>query len=158
MEFDIGRITVFQGLEVPIRRRIQQLATIEKVEAGAAIFELGAEAIKLYAVVSGNVSLTMPVEIRGMQQDAFVEEILVDGMFGWSSLVRPHRYTMAARAAQDSELVSWRGSEVRELLHREPASASLAWENLLILICHRLHRMQAMWIRELQRTVRATLT
>jgi hypothetical protein len=39
----------------------------------------------------------------------------------------------------------------------EPATAARTLENLLQLICHRLHRMQAMWLRELQRTVSARL-
>ena len=78
-------------------------------------------------------------------------------MFGWSALVEPHRYTMAARVTVDSALRVFEAPDILGLLESQPALGVVFYKNVTELICHRLHGVQAMWLRELQRTVSAKL-
>lgn len=154
----VDAITLFRDLQPGSLERLAGLGTMRPVPSGTRLFELGGTADAFYVVTSGSVVLTMPIEIMGRREDAFFEEVRPGDMFGWSALVSPHRYTMTARAQVDSEVASWSGEAVRALVMSDTETGVRLLGNLSSIVCQRLHRVQAMWLRELQRTVSARLT
>jgi len=157
VENELAQVALFRGISADAVSEFSKLGKREAVGSGQTLFQLGDIATRFYILVDGSIALTMPIDIRGSRQDAFIEEVTPAGIFGWSALVQPHRYTMSAKATVDSEVRVFESSAVFQLLDRQPALGTAFYKNVTELICHRLHRVQAMWLRELQRTVNAKL-
>jgi CRP-like cAMP-binding protein len=134
--------TRFLGLGVPIR-----LASRET------LFRLGAEADKAYLVMRGRIALTLPIQIRGKEEEVLVEVSLPGETVGWSGLVPPHRFTLNATAAIDSELLGFSRASVLEHFVTHPDVGHAVTRNLAAVIGHRLQVFQTMWLREMQRAV-----
>ena len=62
----------------------------------AELFRLGAPADHLYIVDRGRLSLTLPMQVQGREQDVQVEERLPGQTVGWSGLIPPYRFTLKA--------------------------------------------------------------
>ncbi len=150
---DLEGADLLRGLSVEDRRPFDALGEIVVTGSDEVLFRLGDVAERLWFVRRGRLSLTMPIELRGEQHEAFVEEKGPGDMVGWSAIVPPHRYTLTARATVDAEMVAFDGPAFRELLASRPATGVVVLSNLAALIGHRMHEMQAMWIREVQRAV-----
>ena len=157
MVADLEDAPFFCGIGTEGREALCALATAESAAPETQLFELGTEATKLYVVKTGRVTLSLPIEVNNERHDANVEDIEQGQLFGWSALVKPYRYTMSARAVAESELLSWSGSRLREFFQSEPPLGVRFLENLTQLIGHRLLHTQAMWLRELQRTIASQL-
>lgn len=132
---------------------IADIAVTEQVGTGTNLFRLGDAAEHLYLVVRGQIALTLPIEVKGAARDVTVDEKGPAEVVGWSALVAPFRSTLTARALMDSELYAFPGPRLLELLHAEPEHGMQVMGNLAAVVGRRLHQMQAMWIRELQRLV-----
>lgn len=121
--------------------------------AGQPLFRLAKEADRLFVVLSGRVALTLPMQVRGREEDVLVEEKLPGETVGWSGLIPPHRFTLNATAAVASELLSF----PREVLLAHFASRpSVGWVvglNVAAVIGRRLQVFQTLWLREMQRVV-----
>ena len=154
---ELRHIPLFHGVSSSFLDSITPIAEELDVRSGQTLFKLGAEATRFFVVLRGRVDLTLPLQILGVQQDGFVEEAGPGEMIGWSAFVAPHHYSMSARAAVDSALVALPGARVRELLAADPTAGFAVMSNLATLVARRLHRTQAMWVRELQRSVTSKL-
>ncbi len=151
------RVDLFRGLPASGLEALAALGTPQHVDSGRILFELGTQAETFYVVQEGRIDLTMPIELFGHPEDAFMEEVNRGGMLGWSALVPPNHYTMSARVAVDGEVLAWKGAAVRELMARDKDLAVVLLDNLSAIVGQRLSRMQALWIRELQRTLSTKL-
>jgi CRP-like cAMP-binding protein len=132
---------------------ILALASSSQLSEGAVLFRLGDEAKKLFLVRSGRVRLTFPMRIGSHQEDILAEERLPGQMVGWSSLIPPHRFTLQAVAAVDTELLVLPGRALRDFLLENPSVGYSVVSNLAQIVGQRLALFQTMWIRELQRVV-----
>ena len=90
-----GEAKAIESLGVPIR-----------LVGGDVLFDLGGVADSLYLVVQGRVALTMPITVRGREQDVLVEERGPGQTVGWSALIPPHRFTLKASAPLGTEVLA----------------------------------------------------
>jgi CRP/FNR family cyclic AMP-dependent transcriptional regulator len=132
----------FTALGVPI-----------SLASGQTLFRLGGEADRAYLVVRGRVALTLPIQIRGVEEDVLVEEKMPGETVGWSGLVPPHRFTLNATAPIASELVGFSRAAVLDHFTTHPGVGHTVTRNLATVIGHRLQVFQTMWLREMQRAV-----
>ena len=133
---------------------ILALASSSQLSEGAVLFRLGDEAKKLFLVRSGRVRLTFPMRIGSHQEDILAEERLPGQMVGWSSLIPPHRFTLQAVAAVDTELLVLAGAGPPSISFWRTQSVGYSVvSNLAQIVGQRLALFQTMWIRELQRVV-----
>lgn len=151
----LAGVELFRGLPGAALERLAALAEPGPVASGTALFRLGDPAERLYAIARGRVALSLPIEVRGAQEELTVDEKGPGEIVGWSALVPPHRSTLSARALIDSELLVFAGGPLLEVLGREPDLGFRVMANLGAVIGRRLHQSQAMWLRELQRSVQA---
>lgn len=151
----LAGVELFRGLPGAALERLAALGEPGPVPSGTALFRLGDPAERLYAIGRGRVALSLPIEVRGAQEELTVDEKGPGEIVGWSALVPPHRSTLSARALIDSELLVFAGAPLLELLGREPEVGYRVMANLGAVIGRRLHQSQAMWLRELQRSVQA---
>jgi len=134
-------------------QRILALGTRISVPSGASLFRLGDPAERLFLIERGRIRLTLPMQVRGRQEDVVVEERTSGQTVGWSALIPPHKFTLAATAPLETEVIALLREELRKHF---AANSSVGYQvtlNLAVVIGHRLQLFQAMWLREMQRTV-----
>ena len=144
---------LLKGLSEEDASRFLALGMPASLSARQTLFRLGAEADKAYLVVRGRIALTLPIQIRGGEEDILVEEKQAGETVGWSGLVPPHRFTLNATASVGSEVLAFSREKVFDHFDAHPAVGHQVTRNLAAVIGHRLHVFQTMWLREMQRVV-----
>jgi CRP-like cAMP-binding protein len=144
---------LLKGLSEEEAARFLALGTKTHLAGRQTLFRLGTDADKAYLVVRGRIALTLPIRIRGGEEEVLVEEKLPGETVGWSGLVPPHRFTLNATAAIDSEVLGFSRASVVDHFASHPAVGHVVTRNLAAVIGHRLQVFQTMWLREIQRVV-----
>ena len=136
--------------------QVLKLGTRVFVPAGTSLFRLGDPADRLFLVERGRIKLTLPMSVRGREEDVFVEERAPGQAVGWSALIPPYRFTLTATAAlYDAEVIALPREALLDYFADHPAAAYKIALNLAVVVGNRLHLFQTMWLREMQRTVEA---
>jgi CRP-like cAMP-binding protein len=149
----LGQADLLQGLTDEEVRRIASIATSENLSAGEYLFLLGDSADRLYVLVKGKVDLCFPLSVGEALKDVSVEAIEPGQTLGWSALVKPYRFTLSARAAEPTQVVSFARTNLLEFFDSEPRIGYAVLTRLSELVGVRLLKVQALWARGLQRTV-----
>ncbi|MGB7846952.1 MAG: cyclic nucleotide-binding domain-containing protein [Candidatus Acidiferrum sp.] len=134
-------------------QRILALGTRIALPSGASLFQLGDPAERLFLIERGRIRLTLPMRVRGREEDVVVEERTAGQTVGWSALIPPHKFTLAATAPLETEVIALSREELRKHFAAHPTVGYKITLNLAVVIGHRLQLFQAMWLREMQRTV-----
>jgi glutaminase len=124
--------------------------------AGDVLFRLGSAAGSLYLIKSGLVTLSMPMQVGGRDEDVRIEERLPGQTLGWSTLIPPHRFTLTATAPVVSELLAFQRHALLHHFEVRPAVGYVVSRNVAALVGHRLQVFQAMWLRQMQQMVNIT--
>jgi CRP-like cAMP-binding protein len=148
---------LLKGLEPGDAAALVALGTRLTRPAGSVLFTLGADAESAYAIESGRVSLTLPMQVGGREQDVLVEERTAGETVGWSALVPPHRFTLTAKTLIDSEVIAFSRVALLEHFASRPEVGLVVTRNLSAIMGQRLQVLQAMWLREIQRVVHMTV-
>ena len=133
--------------------RVLALGTRIELSAGQVLFNLGDPAESLFVVERGRIALTLPMTVRDREQDVLIEERSPGQTLGWSALVPPHRFTLKAAAAVDTEVLAVPRAALFDHFAAHPAVGYAVARNLSAVVGHRLQVMQTMWLREMQRVV-----
>jgi len=144
---------LLKGLSEEETARFLALGVPTRLAGRQTLFRLGTEADRAYLMVRGRIALTLPIRIRGAEEEVLVEETQPGETVGWSGLVPPHRFTLNATAAIDSELLGFSRASVLDYFAAHPAVGYTVTRNLAGVIGHRLQVFQTMWLREMQRVV-----
>ena len=152
----IAASSLFHGLSMEECQAFVPLARPQLVAKGEYLFRLGQLAPTLFIVRSGLVELTMPLSMRGGDQDVAVEEARAGDTVAWSALIDPYRFTMSGRAGSDVELLGFSPSDLQAALAAQPDIGLRILTNLAQVIARRLQVTQTLWTRELQRAVNVT--
>jgi CRP-like cAMP-binding protein len=144
---------LLNGLSEEETERFLALGVPARLAGRETLFRLGVRADKAYLVTGGRIALTLPIRVRGAEEEVLVEEKLPGETVGWSALVPPHRFTLNAIAAIDSELLGFSRASVLDHFAAHPAVGYTVTRNLAGVIGHRLQVFQTMWLREMQRVV-----
>ena len=142
-----------RGLPEEEASRVLALAEPLSMPSGGVLFQLGASAGHLYVVVSGRVDLTLPMRIRDREEDVLLEEKHAGDMLGWSGLIPPHRFTLKAKAAMETELLAFPRAPLLAHFEANPAVGHAVMRNVAAVVAQRLQVFQALWLREMQRMV-----
>ncbi|MGA2196695.1 MAG: Crp/Fnr family transcriptional regulator [Bryobacteraceae bacterium] len=121
--------------------------------SGAELFHLGDEAECIYVIAQGRLRLTLPMQVRGQEQNVLVEERVPGQTVGWSALIPPYRFTLTATAPLETEVVALPREALRKHFAAYPEAGYVVSLNLASVIGERLQLFQAMWVREVQRMV-----
>jgi CRP-like cAMP-binding protein len=146
---------LLNGLSSAEAEQILELGTRQIVPSGTLLFRLGDTADRLFLIERGGIRLTLPMQIRGQEQDVLVEERSPGQTVGWSALIPPYRFTLSATASPDTEVIALPRESLREYLAAYPAAGCKIALNLAVVIGHRLQLFQTIWLREMERTVQA---
>ena len=133
--------------------RVLALGTRVTISSGKELFRLGDTADRIFLIQRGRIRLTLPMQVRGREEDVLVEEVTSGQTVGWSALIPPYRFTLTAIAPLETELIALSREALNELLKAVPDVGYAVLVNLAGLIGERLQIFQTMWLREMQRTV-----
>jgi len=119
----LKRAELFLGLDNTDILRIATLPSTQVAEysSGETVFKNGTRASRLFVLRKGKVDLVMktPQGYGQGEGTIVVDRITTGGCFGWSALVRPHRYVMSAVCHEASEVVTINGTELMALFEEE---------------------------------------
>jgi len=155
MDAPLSQGELFEGLSGEGLRRLLATGKSRTLPAGEYLFRLGDDAGDFYVLVKGQVDLCFPMRLRGAVKDVTVESVGPGQALGWSALVKPHRFTLSARAIEPSEVIGFTRRDLLELFQAEPSIGYAFFTKVSEIVGIRLHTFQALWVRELQRTLEA---
>jgi CRP-like cAMP-binding protein len=141
------------GLSADEAVAVLALGARKQLAPGTVLFKLGDAAHSLYLIERGRIALTLPMQVKGEEQDIMVEERIAGQTVGWSALIPPHRFTLKATAQIETDVLAISRGVLHAHLASRPAVANTLTMNLASVIGQRLQVFQAMWLREMQRVV-----
>ncbi len=145
---------LLNGLSSAEAKQVLALGTKLIVPSGTSLFRLGEPADRLFLTERGRLRLTLPMEVRGREEDIFVEERSPGQTVGWSALIPPYRFTLTATAAlHEAEVIALPRESLLGYFAANPAAGYKIALNLAVVMGHRLQLFQTMWVREMQRTL-----
>jgi CRP-like cAMP-binding protein len=147
------QIDLMKGLSAEESGQLMLLGKPITASAGDVLFDVGSSADRVYQVVRGRVTLTLPMQVRGNQEDVLIEERLSGETLGWSGLIPPHRFTLKASVPVESELIAFPRESLLGHFEGRPHVAFNVTRNVASVIGHRLQVFQTMWLREMQRVL-----
>jgi CRP-like cAMP-binding protein len=106
-------------------------------DAGETVFSQDEPARHFFLVVDGRVSLF--VEFGSRASRATITDIEKSEVFGWSALVEPYEYTATAECVRSSELISFDGPELRQLIKADAQLDRLMMHRVNEVLASRLH-------------------
>lgn len=154
---ELRRAAIFEELGDAEAAQLAAVARSRQCRKGECLFLLGDHADRLYVVLSGRVELTFPLSFGSAVRDVPVETKTPGSALGWSALVKPHRFTLSARATEASELASFLRQDLLRVFEAEPRIGFLVMRQVAEVVGRRLLQVQALWARELQRAVTDSL-
>ena len=144
---------LLKGLTQADADAVLALATAQDLAPGAVLFRLGDTADAVYLIERGRVALSLPMRLAGRAQDVVVEEHDGGHTIGWSALIPPHRFTLTATAPLATRVLALRRTRLMEFCAVYPRVGYLLALNIAGVVGQRLQVAQAMWLREMQRSV-----
>jgi CRP/FNR family transcriptional regulator, cyclic AMP receptor protein len=148
-----GQTDLLRGLTREEIDQVMMLGSPISVAAGGELFPLGAQADNLFLIGRGRIRLTLPMQVRGRDEDILVEERGPGQTVGWSALIPPYRFTLRATAPLETEVIALSRQALFEHFAAYPDVGRTLCLNLAAVIGQRLQIFQTMWLREMQRTV-----
>jgi len=129
---------LLKDLDADEIQRILAIGTRITLQSGASLFQLGDPAERLFLIERGRIRLTLPMQVRGRQEDVVVEERTAGQAVGWSALIPPHKFTLAATAPLETEVIALPREELRRYFAAHPTVGYQITLNLAVVIGHRL--------------------
>lgn len=144
---------LLNGLSEADAGAVCALGTRLDLAPGAVLFRLGDPAEAAYLIERGRIALTLPMRVGGQAQDVVVEERDEGQTLGWSALIPPHLFTLSATAPLATRVLALRRVALMEFCAASPRVGYALALNVAAIVGQRLQVVQAMWLREMQRTV-----
>ena len=148
-----GQPELLKGLTTEEVEQALAFGTRITIAHGVDLFRLGELADRLYMIERGRIRLTLPMQVRGQEEDVAVEERMPGQTVGWSALIPPYRFTLTATALIETEVIALSRDALRAHFAAYPSVGYAVSLNLAAVIGQRLQLFQTMWLREMQRTV-----
>ncbi len=121
------------GVSTEARGIIESHKTRQTYKEGDLIFKEGEEAGHLYMLDDGKVDLLV-----GKQQETRFLAYYPGEVFGWSALLRPHRYLSTARCMTQSAVSRISIEAIRRIVKDYPEDGILIYQNLARILGERL--------------------
>jgi len=124
----ISACYLFERISASQLKRIEAIPSEQKIQKGQWLFREDDEAQNFYLIKEGAIELLTLVDTKIEIPISMVRG--KNGCFGISALVPPFRYTLSARAAQDSNLLVFRRADLEKLKQDDPGLVCIIMNNL----------------------------
>ncbi len=114
----LGKCQLFIALTDADLEKIASLAVDKEYEAGTTIFQEGGSADEFFVLQEGKVAvqMTLPIAPTQMGRRITVDVVTKNEVLGWSAIVEPYIYTLAAVCLQKTKVLAINGIKLRSLL------------------------------------------
>ena len=147
----IEQFAILAGLTPEESESIVQHCRTITAQKGAKVFEEGQSASSLFLVRSGSIELRFTVMYLNGLVEIPLESMGAGSVCGWSAMIPPHRYTLTARASQDSELFQISQTALHDLCEINTHFGYVVMKNLARIIGERYELARQKLIGEIQR-------
>jgi CRP-like cAMP-binding protein len=116
-------VTFFKDFSDEQIAKLAPLAKEEKYPSGSLLYQKGDPARSLYIIEEGKVALFMTTEMGHNKPPMQVTvDIITKGeTMGWSAIVEPYIYTLAARCLDDTKFIAFDAFQLRKLMDEDCA-------------------------------------
>ena len=131
----------FKGLEEPCIKNIITLCRMQNYEPGEYVFSQGDFGEYLYVIAEGHVSLERSMDLGTRKGNAVIGLLGKGRVMGcWSTLLgQPHTLMSSAVCRKPTTVVSFKGTELREIMVDNHKMGFRMMESLCFLLRDRLH-------------------
>ena len=153
--FLLNQLKFFSGTTDEQRSAIAECAEIKTIEPGVTLFKTGQTALHLYAVLEGEVALSLIATDKIMKPDIVYEEVnrsrfeilekpilvatVTPGrVFGWSAMVADNHRTLTAETLVRSRLIAFDAEKLHGVIARDPHLGYLLMTRLCNTVSQRL--------------------
>ncbi len=146
----LAMVEVCEGMDVHQLDKILSCCRTKTYSPGERVFAEGGGAEDLCFVVKGRVDLRFDLPGRSTSKETTISTVSRGGMFGWSALVPPHRYTLSSYCSGDKNctLLCLKRDELTALFEDDPRLGYLFMRNLARVIGQRFNALQDDFARE----------
>jgi CRP-like cAMP-binding protein len=127
---------LFDRLSKPQLESVLAISREKKIQKGQWLFHEDEEAQYFYLVKEGAIELVTLVDENIEVPIAMVRT--KNGCIGVGALVPPFRYSLSARAAQDSNLLAFKRDDLETLKQKDPGLVCIMMNNLAQKLLERL--------------------
>jgi CRP-like cAMP-binding protein len=127
---------LFDRLSEPQLERVLAISREQKIQKGEWLFREDEEAQHFYLIKEGAIELLTLVDEKIEIPIAMVRA--KNGCIGLGALVPPFRYSLSARAAQDSNLLVFKRADLEALKRDDPGLVCVMMNNLAQKLLERL--------------------
>jgi len=134
---------VCQGITQPELTRLLEWFTSDRCKQGELVHGDGEKAKDIFLLVKGEIHLRFQLPGRDTSADMNISTIQPGGVFGWSALVPPRRYTLAALCDSPScQFLRADGHELERFFELEPRIGYMFMRNLAVIVGSRLRALR----------------
>lgn len=130
----LRNLELFNGLSDHEIALIAQVSRNEQFSSGQMLFKEGEPAVKIYALIEGEVEI--------LKHDAgnviIVDRVVPGKIFGWSALTEPAVLTASARTVKPTKLIVTDNNKLKCLFEKNPRMGYVVMSNLTRVISQRL--------------------
>ena len=146
----LKQCTVFSTLSDGELDLLVSLASEREYEAGTIIFHEGDSADDLIQVIDGRVAVQVTAQSKDKQPGRKITVDIVGKyeLAGWSALVEPYKYTMAAVCLQKVTVFALNGIKLRRLMQNDIKISNEILRGLVKVIASRLNETRQLLISE----------
>ena len=135
MQGVLRSVPLFQGLVQEDLELLSGMFTRQTFPAETVIFSQGDRAVRLYVLLSGEVSIRFKPHDGDLLDVTTISE---GGVFGWSSALGRDIYSSYAVSSLETSVLSIRGDKLRQLCNSHPNTGVMILERLAAIIAERL--------------------
>lgn len=133
--YTLMRYAFFANLSEDFVKEIIPIGEQKSLAEGEWLLRQDQDADKIYLITEGEIALT--IRFRDNEIDR-LNPYMRGEIIGWSSLVRPHVYTMGAIAERPSEVIGFDGKKLLALMEQHTDQGYVLLRNLTEIISERL--------------------
>jgi CRP-like cAMP-binding protein len=153
VSLSIAHADLVAGIDERQIARVASLGRVRLFRSDAPLSRAGEPADSLLVVREGRVNLTAPLVVMGESASVRLESLGPGATIDWCALVPPHAAAIDAVAATDVIALEFRREALAELIAAEPKIGMALLRNAAGALARRSVRLQALWLREMQRDV-----
>jgi CRP-like cAMP-binding protein len=149
----IAHADLVAGLDERQIARVGSLGRARVFRAKSTLCRAGERADSLLIVREGCAGVTAPLLVLGEPAPIRLESLGPGATIGWSALVPPCSCAVDAVAVTDVVAMAFRREALAQLIAEQPEIGLVLLHNAAAAFARRSARLQALWLREMQREV-----
>ena len=151
----IAHADLLAGLDERQIARVGALGRARVFRAKSLLCRAGELADSLLIVREGSVDVTAPLVVLGEPAPIRLESLGPGATIGWCAIVPPFSCAVDAVASTDVVALAFRRESLAKLIAEQPEIGVALLRNAAAAFARRNVRLQALWLREMQREVNA---